>query len=263
MGLFSPFLAAGAFIASYAFGANLAQGKKWAALAGVGICLPVVAAPVLFHYFPGIEAPLLEMTGYFYLRRWLLFPFAFCILGIGTLRMSRQASRAVVSTVAGALLAVASYRAGVAATFNPADLSGTPNANGMCMQTSQYSCGAAAAVTFLAHLDITATEEEMARLCCTSAPIGTDPFSACRGLQKKLEGTGHDVEIRRCNWEDLRQCRMPVMAVINVGFMLDHWVVVLSVDDETVVLADPTNGLLHVSREKFLREWRHILIAMK
>ena len=262
MGWFSPFFAGGAFIASYAFGANLAHGKKWAALAGVSICLPIVAAPVLFHYFPGIEAPLLEMTAYFYLRRWLLFPFAFCILGIGTLKMSRQASRTVVTAVAGALLAVASYRAGVAATFDPAQLSGEPNANGMCMQTSQYSCGAAAAATFLAHLDISATEEEMARLCGTSAPIGTDPFSACRGLREKLEGTGHDVEIRRCDWEGLRQCRMPVMAVVNVGFMLDHWVVVLSVDDKSVVLADPTNGLLHISRDKFMQDWRHILITV-
>src|SRR5206468_5816059 len=68
-------------------------------------------------------------------------------------------------------------------------LQGSPGMDGVCRQTSDYSCGAAAASTFLARLGIAADEQEMATRCGTTPWLGTDEFYACRGLREKLAGT--------------------------------------------------------------------------
>ena len=256
-----PAFAVSLFVGAYVFGFRLARRGPKEALIGVAVCLPLVTSPILFHYFPRVETTLLSFDAYFLLRPWLVFPFAFCILGIGTVRMTARAARSGVTTVASALLLLTTYRVGMAAAFDPAQLTGYPNADGVCRQTSEYSCGPAAAATFLAHLGVRTDEEEMARLCGTVAPMGTDPFCMCHGLRKKLAGTGLDVTVRRCDWVALRWGRLPALAVVNVEFMLDHWVVVVAADDEAVLIADPTNGVMQLRRERFLEDWRGILIS--
>lgn len=67
----------------------------------------------------------------------------------------------------------------------PDGLAGAVDATGLCRQTSDDSCSAAAAVMVLHHHGIPATEAEMARLCLTRAQLGTPSLGLHRGLALK------------------------------------------------------------------------------
>lgn len=65
--------------------------------------------------------------------------------------------------------------------------------DGVCRQTTQATCSAAAAATMLRDHKIIATEQEMVDLCLTRT--GTTWLGLYRGLKLKTAGTEWDVEI--------------------------------------------------------------------
>jgi hypothetical protein len=75
--------------------------------------------------------------------------------------------------------------------------------DGVCRQTSESSCSAAAAATMLRAYGIPATEEEMARLCLTRS-TGTTFLGLYRGLKLKTKGTAFDVDAFNWTLDDLR-----------------------------------------------------------
>lgn len=76
--------------------------------------------------------------------------------------------------------------------------------NGVCLQTSQSSCSAAAAATLLTAHGIPASETEMARLCFTRSAKGTTWLGLYRGLKLKTAGTEWDVEVLQWNLAELQ-----------------------------------------------------------
>lgn len=66
--------------------------------------------------------------------------------------------------------------------------------DGVCIQTTQATCGAAATATLLEHYGMATTEAEMARLCLTS-PEGTLRLGMYRGLLRETAGTPWTVEV--------------------------------------------------------------------
>jgi hypothetical protein len=75
--------------------------------------------------------------------------------------------------------------------------------DGVCMQTTQATCGAAASATLLAHYGIPATEAGMADACLTSAE-GTPRLGMFRGLLRKTAGTPWTVQVLTGDVEKLR-----------------------------------------------------------
>lgn len=85
---------------------------------------------------------------------------------------------------------------------------------GTCLQTTQQTCSPAAAATLLKKHGIEATEREMAALCLTRR--GTTWQGLYRGLKLKTHGTNWDVEVFRCEADDLaRHTGSPLL--ISVG----------------------------------------------
>jgi hypothetical protein len=78
--------------------------------------------------------------------------------------------------------------------------------SGVCLQTSQASCGAAAAATMLKSYGIDATESEMARLCLTRE-AGTSLHGLYRGLKLKTADTPWAVEPFHTDAAGLRRMR--------------------------------------------------------
>jgi predicted double-glycine peptidase len=144
----------------------------------------------------------------------------------------------------------------------PADLTGFVNSAGYCRQTSEQSCGAAAAATLLFQHGIRTTEAEMGQLCLTRAGFGTTPLGILRGVA--VRGREHGLHARLATVKpegDL--ARLPTPAIISVGLHgdappdvaqemegygwtpgLHHALVVLSVDPKgrTLKVADPSYG---------------------
>jgi hypothetical protein len=87
--------------------------------------------------------------------------------------------------------------------------------DGVCRQTSQASCSAAAAATLLRAHGIDATEAEMARLCLTRA-AGTPMHGLYRGLVLKTRETPWRVEVFHETIDALRTERGPVILSVRL-----------------------------------------------
>lgn len=87
-------------------------------------------------------------------------------------------------------------------------------AGDLCLQTTDATCGAAAAATLLQSAGIPATEHEMVDLCFTTWR-GTPLHGVVRGLAKKTEGTPWRVRVVRINEQALAELDRP--AILRVG----------------------------------------------
>jgi hypothetical protein len=86
---------------------------------------------------------------------------------------------------------------------------------GVCRQTSQATCGPAAAATLLAAHGIETTESEMARLCLTTVD-GTSARAVYRGLVLKTRGTGWRPEAFFGGVDELCAAGGPVLLFVRL-----------------------------------------------
>ena len=124
----------------------------------------------------------------------------------------------------------------------------------VCIQSTGYTCGPAAAVTFLRRLGISAEEGELALLAKCSQQTGTDgPL-----LADAMETRFPELRCTVVDFKDLDALTRAgeVLTVVNLDEVTDHWILVLKVTDTTVETADPIYGLHTESRSQFEKRWR-------
>lgn len=135
--------------------------------------------------------------------------------------------------------------------------------NGICLQTTDYTCGPASAVTALRKLGLPAEEGQIAILSCTSSQEGTPVDMLADGLNREYGSQGLSAQCRVFkNIPELKQAG-PTLAVIKYAFLVDHWVAVLEVTDTEVVIGDPLGGLDRLSYQDFAEKWRFIGIVLR
>jgi predicted double-glycine peptidase len=169
-----------------------------------------------------------------------------------------------------ALLGLVIWRMSVwpflAPAFNRAHLASlttTIDADGVCLQSNEYCCGPAAAVTALRRLGLPAEEGEVALLAHTSTAIGTPPDMLAAALHRRYASAGLSVQHRAFgHLSELREAGL-TLAVIRFSFMLDHYVAVLEVTETEVVMGDPLSGLRRMSQEEFTQAWRGHGVVLK
>jgi hypothetical protein len=143
------------------------------------------------------------------------------------------------------------------------NLKTTVNSSGICYQSTDYTCGPAAAVTALDRLGLSANEGEIAILSHTSPVTGTLPSCLSSALQR-LYGT----EGLRCQYRyfdsinELRKAGI-TLAVVKDGLMNHHCVAVLGVSDYIITVADPVWGRMLMSHDEFKKVWRFSGIVLK
>ena len=137
------------------------------------------------------------------------------------------------------------------------------DSNGICFQTTSYTCAPAAAVTALRKLGLPAHEGEIAVLSHTSPIAGTLPGCLETALQNRYGADG--LECRYRHFDSLDELRSAgiTLAVVRDAFLSDHCVAVLEVLDKMVVIADPVAGRQLMSVEQFERIWRFTGIVLK
>jgi len=137
------------------------------------------------------------------------------------------------------------------------------DADGVCRQSNDYTCGPAAAVTALRKLGFSAEEGQIAILARTSSATGTPPDMLADALRQHYGGQGLVCEYRL--FKDIAQLRSAglTLAVIELAFMVDHYVLVLEVTDQQVIIADPLSGKRVLSQKEFKRIWRSLGIVLR
>jgi predicted double-glycine peptidase len=128
--------------------------------------------------------------------------------------------------------------------------------DGVCRQTTGYTCGPASAVTGLRKLGLPGEEGSIAILSNTSSTTGTEPDILAQALQKEYQENGLKAEYRFFqSISELKQA-CPTLAVVKFGFLVDHFVTVLAVTDTEVVVGDPLEGLNRMTYGEFRDKWR-------
>jgi len=137
------------------------------------------------------------------------------------------------------------------------------DSNGICFQTTDYTCGPAAAVTALGKLGLSAHEGEIAVLSHTSPVAGTLPACLSSALQSHYGAAGLKCRYRRFDSiEQLRNAGV-TLAMVRDSFLLDHCLAVLEVSDHTITVADPVAGKRLMSHEQFEKIWRFSGIVLE
>lgn len=136
------------------------------------------------------------------------------------------------------------------------DLDTAPYADGVCLQSTGYTCVAASLVTLLHAHGIEATEAEMARLSYTEVGNGATDSRAVYALQRKLRRLPIEVRYERgMSYERLLELGRPCVVPIKWGYYCSHMVPFLDADAEAVTLGDPLTGRRRVPRAEFESDW--------
>ncbi len=134
------------------------------------------------------------------------------------------------------------------------------DSDGVCLQSNDYTCGPAAAVTALRRLGFEAGEGQLAILARTTRFTGTPPDLLCRAVQEVSSLSARVLLTLDVN--DL-QASVPFIAVVKYAFLVDHYVTVLKVDGRGVTIADPLNGKVELTHAEFARRWRNCSIVLQ
>ncbi len=220
------------------------------ATALVGAMLLLILGKVAILHIPDGEATYLPWNWYPLVEGWwYLFPAMF-IFGAGLWIYRRSVVRRDVLLVGAGFLLLRCAAIGWVLA-RPSDLLGTVGPDGVCHQTSGYSCSAASAAMLLDRHGIRATEREMADLCVTCNAAGTTQSGLMRGLRIKLEGR-KTVRIGRPEFE-----RIPTPSIVSLRLspILTHSALIERVTAEEVSVVDPLYGRGKLNRTIFDREW--------
>ena len=137
------------------------------------------------------------------------------------------------------------------------------DSNGVCLQTTDYTCGPAAAVTALGKLGFSAEEGEIAVLSYSSPVIGTLPAFLCSALQNRYGAEGLKCRYRRFDSLDQLRDAGVTLAMVKDAFLLDHCLTVLKVSNNTITVADPVTGTRFMPLEQFEKIWRFSGIVLE
>ena len=137
------------------------------------------------------------------------------------------------------------------------------DADGVCFQSTDYTCAPAAAVTALGKLGFSEQEGRLALLSYSNPITGTLPTCLENAIQTCYGSRGLDCHYRHFDSvEQLKDADL-TLAIVKSSFLSDHCIVVLGVTDQKVFLADPVSGEIQMTRSRFEKIWRFTGIALK
>jgi predicted double-glycine peptidase len=262
-----------AFIALLCAVAGVALGRGFSRLRSpywtIGYVFPLV---LVFAYALAFRIPAIMFTPPFSwmmlgIKKFVMFGFvATMVLTTPLSRIPHARNRVMIMI----LMAVVVFYMGVwpflAAIVDRPQLSRLKtniDTNGVCLQTTDYTCGPAAAVTALRKLGLSADEGQIGILSCTSNQEGTPVDMLADGLKKEYRKDGLEVNCRVFkSVSELKDAGL-TLAVIKYRFLEDHWVTVLGLTDSEVILGDPLAGVTRLSYEDFSSRWRFIGIVLQ
>ncbi len=137
----------------------------------------------------------------------------------------------------------------------PPDFKSSKYVDGVCRQSTGYTCVAASLVTLLSAKGIASSEGEMARLSYTEVGNGTTDTRAILALRRKLRGAYVDVRFEQMSFERLREIELPALVPLKWGYFVSHMVPVLEIDADGVLIGDPLTGARRMRIDEFRGQW--------
>lgn len=226
--------------------------RGWPVFGAAGLALLFLEAALVHR--PALEYALFPWIDYPYFQGWGAWG-AFLVFGMGIGLIAGRNRRAL-TLFALFLVGVRLYYWWAVLFGLDLDFKEEGFWRGICLQSTEYTCTPAACATLLARIGVPATEKELARLSLTGNASGTMPLKAARGLRLKLDPARYAVRLEEPGPAGLDATPRPFVASVMLAFMLSHSVVVLDATTAEVLVADPGQGGMRLSREVFLGMWR-------
>lgn len=223
---------------------------KYGAFAGLFVLFFSV---ILQVFLPEYEIQYITWPDYVFFRDWY-FVGAFIVFGIGITKIDPGTRRSLFIFV----MFIIFLKAGLwwQKLYN-LDFKFTERGtvDGVCRQSTGYTCVPACCVTLMTSIGIAASEIEMAELCLTMQASGTADIEAVRGLRLKLAGTGRRVRISRCTWNEFLKIPKPCLVSVKLAENLNHMITVSGVSGEIVEVGDPLIGKTALLKDDFQEKW--------
>jgi hypothetical protein len=129
------------------------------------------------------------------------------------------------------------------------------DSNGVCRQTTSFTCGPAAAATALHRLGVDVSEGQMAILSRSCPYIGTSDYDLMRAVNQAI--SGKPIECIYGRWDKFPKLsgRQVMLVILQQGLWTNHCVAVLRTNDKAVVFADPAEGIITLSKKHFHQLW--------
>lgn len=136
------------------------------------------------------------------------------------------------------------------------------DADGVCRQSTSFTCGPAAATTALRRLGITASESQLAILGRSCPVIGTTDYDLLESISTAGAGKIH-CQYYPSNAELKLDENQVLLAILPQSSLVNHCVAVLDITDTAVVFADPAEGKVTLPIPRFQSLWsgKGILIS--
>ncbi len=186
------------------------------------------------------------------------------LLGLCIQRLERRTMRLLVGVIVAifSLYAAAEIAAPIPLALFAQQLSARTDGPAEEIQSTGWSCGAAALAWAVRLHGIPASERQMAELAVTAPLRGTSTRGMLRGLHRV--GLGAHA-IKPGSWEDVLAAPKPALVGWKLSATVGHSVVVLSIDEQrdTVRIGDPLAGETEYTREEFLEGWMGDLIVIE
>ncbi len=219
---------------AFVIGLLLCRSWRRAAIAFFALAVLVLVVKGLLNWRPDWEFALFPFPDYLYVQSWLGFPIGLFAMGMGVGLLPRFRDRRALTVLAVFVfgLSLWSERWMLTPAVHASDRGADEEHH--CIQSTNWSCAAAACVSLLSYLGVEATEGEMIKLCRSQPASGTSIFRICRGLRLKLGVEVEDIRIVDGNPEALREIGLP--AIVTESLM--H-VVTVSFSGSNVIVHDP------------------------
>lgn len=129
------------------------------------------------------------------------------------------------------------------------------DSNGVCRQSTSFTCGPAAAATALHRLGVDVSEGQMAILSRSCPYIGTSDYDLMHAVNQAVREK--PIECTYGRWEKLPQLsdQEVLLVILQQGVWMNHCVAVLKTTDKAVVFADPAEGIITLSQKHFRQLW--------
>lgn len=136
----------------------------------------------------------------------------------------------------------------------------------MKYQALAHSCGPAALRNAAVALGVSVTEARLRALAGCTEELGTDEHGLiCAAREIGLKATPHWSSDKNAAWAFVRSNVMDGRACLLCTSNWGHWVTVIGVLGDRVVLDDPSNAAANVhengthvlTRKQLLKRWRH------
>lgn len=206
-----------------------------------GGALALVVTKAVLAAIPRVELQIFPWTWYIYVSYWH-FPCAVVVCVFLWRRAVTPLARVRTVVLSIALLGVILWHGRFFLIPSGADaLETTWDADGVCIQSRDWSCVPAAIATVLRHHGIRTTEREVAQLALSRPHYGTHILGTHRALRILGKEKGLRVRFLHCDVATLRRLRKPCMILSH--FNVDHINVVYAATGDFAIVAEPSWGM--------------------